>query len=57
MEKRITATEAVRRFSDILNSVSYRGDRYVIMRGKKAAAQIPPGKKRQHRRRWVISEL
>lgn len=42
MEKQITATEAVRRFSEILNSVNYRGERYVIMRGKKAVAVISP---------------
>jgi antitoxin (DNA-binding transcriptional repressor) of toxin-antitoxin stability system len=42
MEKHITATEAVRRFSEILNSVNYRGDRYVVMRGKKAVAHIYP---------------
>ena len=42
MEKHITATEAVRRFSEILNSVNYRGERYVIMRGKKAVAHISP---------------
>jgi antitoxin (DNA-binding transcriptional repressor) of toxin-antitoxin stability system len=42
MEKHITATEAVRQFSEILNSVNYRGDRYVIMRGKKPVAHIYP---------------
>jgi antitoxin (DNA-binding transcriptional repressor) of toxin-antitoxin stability system len=42
MEKHITATEAVRRFSEILSSVNYRGERYVIMRGKKAVARISP---------------
>ena len=42
MEKHITATEAVRRFSEILNSVNYRGERYVVMRGKKAVADIAP---------------
>jgi len=42
MEKQITATEAVRRFSEILNSVNYRSERYVIMRGKKAVAHISP---------------
>jgi antitoxin (DNA-binding transcriptional repressor) of toxin-antitoxin stability system len=42
MEKHVTATEAVRRFSEILNSVNYRGDRYVIMRGKKPVAHIYP---------------
>lgn len=42
VEKEITATEAVRRFSEILNSVNYRGERYVVMRGKKAVADISP---------------
>lgn len=42
MEKHITATEAVRRFSEILNSVNYCNERYVVMRGKKAVADISP---------------
>lgn len=42
MEKQITATEAVRKFSEILDSVYYKGDRYVVMRGKKAVAHISP---------------
>ena len=42
MEKHVTATDAVRRFSEILNSVNYRGDRYVIMRGKKPVAHLYP---------------
>jgi len=42
VEKHITATEAVRRFSEILNSVNHRGERYVIMRGNKAVGHISP---------------
>jgi antitoxin (DNA-binding transcriptional repressor) of toxin-antitoxin stability system len=50
MERRVTATEAVRRFSEILNFVNYRGDRYIIMRGKKAVADINPHQEgREHK--------
>ncbi len=42
MKKRIAATEAVRRFFEILGSVKCRGKRYVIMRGKEVAARISP---------------
>ena len=42
MEKIISATAAVRRFSDILNSVKFRGESYMIMRGGKAVALISP---------------
>jgi antitoxin (DNA-binding transcriptional repressor) of toxin-antitoxin stability system len=40
MTKTITATEAVRKFSEILNSIKYRGDDYTIMRGGKPVATI-----------------
>jgi len=42
MEKAISATEAVRRFSEILNSVRYRGDSFTIVRGGKPVASISP---------------
>ncbi len=42
MEKTISATEAVRRFSEILNSIKYRGNHYTIMRGGKPVASISP---------------
>jgi len=42
MEKIISATDAVRKFSDILNSVRFRGESYTIMRGGKAVALISP---------------
>jgi prevent-host-death family protein len=38
----ITATEAVRTFSELLNGVRYRGDRYTIVRGGKPVATIGP---------------
>ena len=34
MDKTITATEAVRKFSEILNAVKYNGNHYTILRGK-----------------------
>jgi antitoxin (DNA-binding transcriptional repressor) of toxin-antitoxin stability system len=42
MEKTISATEAVRKFSEILSSIKYKGDRYVILRGGKPVAAIGP---------------
>ena len=42
MEKAISATEAVRKFSDILNSVRFRGESYTIVRGGKPVASISP---------------
>jgi antitoxin (DNA-binding transcriptional repressor) of toxin-antitoxin stability system len=38
----ISATEAVRNFSELLNNVRYRGDRYTILRGGRAIAAIGP---------------
>ena len=40
MTKTITATEAVRKFSEILNSIKYAGNDYTIMRGGKPVATI-----------------
>lgn len=36
------ATDIVRNFSEILNSVKYKRDRYTILRGGKAIACISP---------------
>jgi antitoxin (DNA-binding transcriptional repressor) of toxin-antitoxin stability system len=40
MEKTVSATEVVRKFSEILNSIKYRGDHYTIIRGGKPIASI-----------------
>ena len=40
MTKTITATEAVRKFSEILNSIKYAGNDYTILRGGKPVATI-----------------
>jgi len=42
MTKTVTATEAVRKFSEILNSIKYKGDHYTVMRGGKPVASISP---------------
>jgi antitoxin (DNA-binding transcriptional repressor) of toxin-antitoxin stability system len=42
MEKRITATQAVRDFSELLNKIKFKGDRYIIERSGKPVAQMEP---------------
>lgn len=42
MEKSVTATEAVRDFSGILNLVRFKGDTYIVKRGGKPVARISP---------------
>ena len=38
----ISSTEAVRNFSELLNNIKYRGDRYTVIRGGKPAASLVP---------------
>lgn len=42
MTKIITATEAVRKFSEILNSIEYTGNDFTITRGGKPVATVRP---------------
>jgi len=42
MAQKITATEAVRKFSELLSSIKYQGERYTIVRGGKPVASILP---------------
>ena len=42
MEKRISATQAVRDFSDVLNTVKFKGVHYIIERGGKPVASMAP---------------
>jgi antitoxin (DNA-binding transcriptional repressor) of toxin-antitoxin stability system len=42
MEKRISATRAVRDFSEILNTIKFKGLHYVIERGGKPVASMRP---------------
>ena len=41
-ELKITATEAVRKFSELLNSTKYKGEKFLIVRGGKPIALIRP---------------
>ncbi|NMC91997.1 MAG: type II toxin-antitoxin system Phd/YefM family antitoxin [Smithella sp.] len=40
--KTISATDAVRTFSELLNAIKYKGEFYTIIRGGKPAATIGP---------------
>ena len=39
---RVSATEAARRFSDLLNRVRYRGESFIIERGGEAICEVKP---------------
>ena len=42
MEKHITATQAVRDFSEVLNTIKFKGVHYIIERGGKPVASMKP---------------
>lgn len=42
MDKAVTATEAVRDFSGLLNTIRFKGETYIIKRGGKPIASIGP---------------
>ncbi len=53
--KTITATEAVRKFSEILNSIKYTGADYTIVRGGKPVATIRPAE--DHTKELTLCDL
>ena len=55
MEKRITATQAVRDFSELLNKIKFKGDRYIIERSGKPVAQMEPV--REAKKTTTLKEL
>ncbi len=55
MMKTITATEAVRKFSEILNSIKYAGADYTIVRGGKPVATIRPAE--EHAKELTLGDL
>jgi len=57
MEKKISATEAVRKFSEILSHVHYRGDSYTIIRGGKTVASLMPLPHESKSRTRTLGEL
>lgn len=40
--KRLTVTEAVRNFSEILGRVRFKGERFVLLKGGKPVAELGP---------------
>ncbi len=42
MVKRISATQAVRDFSEVLNTIKFKGVHYIIERGGKPVASMKP---------------
>ena len=42
MEKHISATQAVRDFSEVLNTIKFKGDHYIIERSGKPVASMKP---------------
>ena len=42
MDKTVTATQASRQFSELLNTIKYTGEHYTIMRGGKPIASLGP---------------
>ena len=51
MEKRITATQAVRDFSELLNRIKFNGDHYIIERSGKPVALMEPVKEPKKEKR------
>jgi len=47
MESKLSATEAARSFSELLNRVRYRGESFVVERGGDAVCRIVPAGPRQ----------
>ena len=39
---KVTVTEAARNFSDVVNRVTYRGEHFILLKGKKTVAEIGP---------------
>ncbi len=57
MKHRVTATEAAKKFSDILNRVAYKGDSFVVERRGKPLCEISPIKGKKLRTRELIKLL
>lgn len=54
MESRVSATEAARGFSELLNRIHYRGEEFVVERGGEAICRMTPA---TSPRRLTLSEL
>lgn len=57
MDTRVNATEAARRFSDLLNRVRYQGASYVIVRNGEEVGRLGPAGPVDERRPGTLREL
>lgn len=58
MTTRITATEAARNLSDLLNRASYRDESFLITRGGEEVGRLdPPGPRRRKTVRELLDDL
>ena len=48
MTTRVSATEAVRTFSDLLNRIRYRGEEFVVERAGEAVCRMTPAAAPRH---------
>lgn len=39
---KVTVTKVAKNFSDFINRVNYKGERFILIKGKKAVAEINP---------------
>ncbi|PKL42039.1 MAG: antitoxin [Candidatus Riflebacteria bacterium HGW-Riflebacteria-1] len=44
MKTSLSVTDTARNFSDIINRVTYKGEKFILLKGKKAVAEISPVK-------------
>jgi antitoxin (DNA-binding transcriptional repressor) of toxin-antitoxin stability system len=42
MPRTVSSTEVSRHFSDYLNRVAYKGEHFILLRGKKVLAELKP---------------
>jgi len=48
MSTKLSVTEVVRHFSEYINRITYRGEHFLLLRGKKAVAELGPAPTGKH---------
>ncbi len=48
MSTKLSVTEVVRHFSEYINRITYRGEHFLLLRGKKAVAELSPAPTGKH---------
>ncbi len=57
MKHRVTATEAAKKFSEILNRVAYKGDSFVVERRGRPLCEIAPIRAKKLKTRDLVKLL